>query len=177
MPSMPWSFYVPVITIMSNPDYIPSWVCLAIAFCWMLQLPSRNITALQQHPSRLQKGCFNLLWKEACWNLWLPWWQWLRRCHALLALGPLCCFWTWPSNVLLNNLNPQPFCPASLLLWRCRHYWKLQAAGGQLGSAIGSHSLADSAHATATGSLASLAAAWRGRGHDSEVAGSSRLPW
>lgn len=54
---------------------------------------------------------------------------------------------------------------------------KQQAGGGQLGSAIGSLSLTGSAHAwimpLLLRDLASLAAAWKGRRHDSKVWGSS----
>lgn len=56
-----------------------------------------------------------------------------------------------------------------------RHGWKLQAAGGQLGNDIGSPSLTGSAHAWIMSllfrDLASLAASWKGKWHDSKVWG------
>lgn len=180
MPFTSWSLDDSAITIMSNWVSVSSWVCLVTVFSLKLLLPFRNVATLQQHPSRLQKPCFNLHWREAPWTLWLPWWRWLRCCDSLLVPGPSCCFWAWLTMPCL-----MPWLPPSLFLFSgllCssrggRRCLKQQAAGGQLGSAIGSLSLTGSAHAwimpLLLRDLASLVAAWGGRRHDSKVWGSS----
>lgn len=83
------------IPITLDPVHVSSGVCLAIVFRLIL-LPFRNTTTLQQHPPGLQKGHFNIRWREVWWALWLPWWwQWPWCPDTLLVPGPSCCFWAW----------------------------------------------------------------------------------